>query len=96
MNEKTPDIKSSLPPKRNWIDHIIWFCLNNKLIVFLLIIFFVGWGIMVAPFDWNVRGLPRDPVPVDAIPDLSDVQVIIYTEPADSIHRVDGAVASGH
>jgi len=80
MNEKTPDINSSLPPKKNWIDHIMWFCLNNKIIVFLLIIFFVGWGIMVAPFDWNVGDLPRDPVPVDAIPDIGENQQIVFTE----------------
>ena len=39
----------------------------------------IVWGVLVAPFAWNVAGLPRDPVPVDAIPDLSDVQVIVRT-----------------
>ncbi|MFO7973151.1 MAG: efflux RND transporter permease subunit [Candidatus Hydrogenedentota bacterium] len=62
------------------LDRIIWFCLNNKLIVVLLIFFFVGWGIMVAPFDWDIGWLPRSPVPVDAIPDLGENQQIVFTE----------------
>jgi len=34
----------------------------------------------VAPFDWKVGGLPRDPVPVDAIPDIGENQQIVFTE----------------
>jgi Cu(I)/Ag(I) efflux system membrane protein CusA/SilA len=34
---------------------------------------------MVAPFDWNLGGLPRDPVPVDAIPDIGENQQIVFT-----------------
>jgi len=41
---------------------------------------FVGWGIMVAPFDWNLGNLPRNPVPVDAIPDIGENQQIVFTE----------------
>ena len=37
----------------------------------------MGWGILVAPFDWHIPGFPRDPVPVDAIPeDASPAGVI--------------------
>ncbi len=64
----------------SWLDRIIWFCLNNKLVVALLIVFFAGWGIMVAPFDWDTGWLPRSPVPVDAIPDLGENQQIVFTE----------------
>ena len=35
---------------------------------------------MSAPFDWNVTSIPRDPVPVDAIPDIGENQQIVYTE----------------
>lgn len=35
---------------------------------------------MVAPFDWNTGRLPRDPVPVDAIPDIGENQQIVFTE----------------
>jgi len=61
-------------------DKVIRFCLENKLIVALLVLLFVGWGVMVAPFDWDVGDLPRDPVPVDAIPDIGENQQIVFTE----------------
>ena len=38
------------------------------------------WGVIVAPFDWKVGSLPRDPVPVDAIPDIGENQQIVFTE----------------
>jgi Cu(I)/Ag(I) efflux system membrane protein CusA/SilA len=66
--------------KPSLIDKVIRFCLENKLIVLLLVIMFVGWGLMVAPFDWDLGGLPRDPVPVDAIPDIGENQQIVFTE----------------
>ena len=68
------------PTERSLIAGIIRFCLDTKIVVFLMILFFVGWGIMVAPFDWKVGGLPRDPVPVDAIPDIGENQQIVFTE----------------
>lgn len=58
----------------------IRFCLENKLVVALLIIFIVVWGVMVAPFDWDIRVLPRNPVPVDAIPDIGENQQIVFTK----------------
>ena len=62
------------------IDRVIRFCLEKKLIVFLLLAFIVVWGILVAPFDWKLAGLPRNPVPVDAIPDIGENQQIVFTE----------------
>jgi len=59
---------------------LIHFCLHQKLVVFLLLTFFIGWGVKVAPFDWDTGNYPRDPVAVDAIPDLGDNQQIIFTE----------------
>ena len=35
---------------------------------------------MTAPFNWNTGIFPRDPVPVDAIPDIGENQQIVYTE----------------
>jgi len=66
--------------KMNWIDKIIRFCLENKLVVFLTLFVILAWGVMVAPFDWEVGGLPRNPVPVDAIPDIGENQQIVFTE----------------
>ena len=63
-----------------FLDSLVKFCLKNRLIVWLLLItLFVG-GLMVAPFDWNLGDLPRDPVPVDAIPDIGENQQIVFTE----------------
>ena len=61
------------------LDKAIRFFLENKLIVSMLVLFFIGWGVLVAPFDWHVPGVQRDPVPVDAIPDTGENQQIIFT-----------------
>ncbi len=58
----------------------IRFCLENKLVVALFIIFVTAWGVMVAPFDWKLDFLPRNPVMVDAIPDISENQQIVFTK----------------
>ena len=46
----------------------------------MLFLALAGWGIATAPFDWDIDFLPRDPVPVDAIPDIGDNQQIVFTE----------------
>ena len=62
------------------LNSLIKFFLENKLVVALLLILFVGWGIATAPFNWQIDFLPRDPVPVDAIPDIGENQQIVFTE----------------
>lgn len=62
------------------IDGIVKFCLKNRLVVWLLLISLNVGGLMVAPFDWNLGDLPRDPVPVDAIPDIGENQQIVFTK----------------
>lgn len=37
-------------------------------------------GISFAPFNWKNNIIPRDPIPVDAIPDIGDNQQIVSTE----------------
>ena len=75
------------------LSSVIQFCLKQKLVVFLLLAFFVGWGVRVAPFDWDVKWMPRDPVAVDAIPDLGDNQQIIFTKwPGRSPKDVDDQI----
>ncbi len=51
------------------IDRIIEFSANNRFLVFILIAFAVAAGI------WSMRTIP-----LDAIPDLSDTQVIVYSK----------------
>jgi Cu(I)/Ag(I) efflux system membrane protein CusA/SilA len=67
-------------PTTGWVGKLVGFCLDNKLIVFLLVLLLLGWGLVVSPFDWDLGNLPRDPVPVDAIPDLGENQQIVFTE----------------
>ncbi|MFO8022240.1 MAG: efflux RND transporter permease subunit [Perlabentimonas sp.] len=62
------------------LNNIIKFFLKNRLVTMLLLITFVGWGIVTAPFNWDIDFLPRDPVPVDAIPDIGENQQIVFTE----------------
>jgi copper/silver efflux system protein len=62
------------------LNSIIKYFLENKLVTVLLLLLFVGWGIATAPFNWNIDFLPRDPVPVDAIPDIGENQQIVFTE----------------
>jgi len=64
----------------SFVDKIIRFCLENKLVVALIVIAVIGWGLLTAPFDWDLGGLPRDPVPTDAIPDIGENQQIVFTE----------------
>lgn len=62
------------------LNKLIKFFLENKLVTVLLLTLFVGWGVVTAPFNWDVGFLPRDPVPVDAIPDIGENQQIVFTE----------------
>jgi len=62
------------------LNKIIRYFLDNKLLTALLILLFVGWGIVTAPFEWNTGFLPADPVAVDAIPDIGENQQIVYTK----------------
>ncbi len=63
-----------------FLPRLIRACLENKLIVWILVLVFLGWGIIVSPFDWQLEWLPRYPVPVDAIPDIGENQQIVFTE----------------
>ncbi|MTB50408.1 efflux RND transporter permease subunit [Lewinella sp. W8] len=62
------------------INVFVRFFLENKLVVWLLLLLFVGWGLATAPFEFNISGLPRDPVAVDAIPDIGENQQIVFTQ----------------
>ncbi len=59
---------------------LIRFCLENKLVVVLCTAGLILWGLIVAPFDWDLDQIPQDPVPVDAIPDIGENQQIVFTE----------------
>jgi len=61
------------------LNRLIRYCLENKLVVGLVLAVFIVGGIAVAPFDWRTQWLPRSPVPVDAIPDIGENQQIVFT-----------------
>jgi Cu(I)/Ag(I) efflux system membrane protein CusA/SilA len=61
------------------LNKIIRFFLENKLVTFLMLFIFIAWGIVTSPFSWDTGIFPRDPVPVDAIPDIGENQQIVYT-----------------
>ncbi len=58
----------------------IKFLIENKLISVLLLVLFIGWGVVNAPFNWNTGFLPSAPVAVDAIPDIGENQQIVFTK----------------
>ena len=62
------------------INRLIRFFLENKLVTLLFLLLILGWGLATAPFNWNLGSFPRDPVPVDAIPDIGENQQIVFTE----------------
>ncbi|HHG83960.1 MAG TPA: efflux RND transporter permease subunit, partial [Bacteroidetes bacterium] len=61
------------------LNKIIKYFLENKLVTLLLLGALILWGISNAPFNWGGSLIPRDPVPVDAIPDIGENQQIVYT-----------------
>ncbi|WP_457616387.1 efflux RND transporter permease subunit [Lutibacter sp.] len=62
------------------LNKIIRYFLENKLITFLLLLTFIVGGIITAPFNWDTPLIERNPVPVDAIPDIGENQQIVFTE----------------
>lgn len=62
------------------LNSIIKFFLENKLFTFILLFLALIWGLVVAPFEWDIKGLPRDSIAVDAIPDIGENQQIIFTK----------------
>jgi Cu(I)/Ag(I) efflux system membrane protein CusA/SilA len=62
------------------LNRIVKYFLENRLVTFIFLALFVVLGLVYAPFSWHTGILPRDPVPVDAIPDIGDNQQIVATE----------------
>lgn len=62
------------------INRIIQFFLEQKLVTVLVLLVLITGGLITAPFDWHLPFLPRNPVAVDAIPDVGENQQIVFTE----------------
>jgi Cu(I)/Ag(I) efflux system membrane protein CusA/SilA len=80
MPESETNSISSSNARRGLLDSVIYYCLTHKLVVALVMVAIAVWGVMVAPFDWELGPLPRDPVATDAIPDIGENQQIVFTE----------------
>lgn len=59
---------------------IIGYFLHNRLITALVLIFIIIGGLSTVPFNWHSGLIPRNPVAVDAIPNIGDNQQIIATD----------------
>ena len=59
---------------------LVKYFLEHRLITFIFLIAFVVMGITYSPFNWKTGMIPRDPIQVDAIPDIGDNQQIVSTE----------------
>lgn len=62
------------------LNKIILFFLKQRLVSFILLASIVIGGLMVSPFQWADSFLPKNPIPVDAIPNTGANQQIVFTE----------------
>jgi len=76
MADKNSEAESAAP---TFFSRMMRFWLQQKLLVFVGILAIFVVGLAVAPFDWDIPILPRNPVPVDAIPDIGENQQIVFT-----------------
>lgn len=72
--QSTDDTKKS-----HILTALVEFCLDKKAVVVLVTLIIAGWGIMAAPFDWPIGGPFRNPIAVDALPDIGENQQIVFT-----------------
>ena len=62
------------------LNRTIRYFLENRVVTAILLIGVVLGGLATAPFNWHGGLIPRDPIAVDAIPDIGDNQQIVATE----------------
>jgi len=62
------------------LNNIIKYFLENKMVTVLILLTIITWGVATSPFNWDTGFLPKDPVPVDAIPDIGENQQIVFTQ----------------
>lgn len=79
MSEQSENTDPPVVVSPLW-ERFLGYFIENKLVVFVLVAMLVGGGLAVSPFDWELGNLPRDRVPVDAIPDIGENQQIVFTK----------------
>ncbi|PKL46397.1 MAG: acriflavine resistance protein B [Candidatus Riflebacteria bacterium HGW-Riflebacteria-2] len=84
--------QKSLAQREPVMDTIIRFFLEKRIIAAILLIVLVIYGLSVIPFDLNT-GIMREPVAVDAIPDIGENQQIVFVAwPGRSPKDVDNQI----
>ena len=61
-------------------NNLVKYFLENRLISYLFLLIFITLGLVYMPFNWKTEFFPRDPIAVDAIPDIGENQQIVATE----------------
>ncbi len=61
-------------------NRIIKYFLENRIVTAFLLVGVILGGLATAPFNWHGGLIPRNPIAVDAIPDIGDNQQIVATE----------------
>ena len=56
------------------LNKVFKYFLENRIITAFLLIGVLLGGLATAPFNWHGGMIPRDPISVDAIPDIGDNQ----------------------
>ena len=61
---------------------LVHWLLEYRVVALAFVVLLIGAGLYVSPFSLPAAldDLPRDPVPVDAIPDIGENQQIVFTE----------------
>ena len=62
------------------INNIVYFLLHNRIIAIIVLIGIIIGGLVNSPFDIGTEFLPRNPVSVDAIPNIGENQQIVFTK----------------
>ena len=71
--------RSSPSAAERLFETISGFLIDNRLVAAIVVGLIVLAGLAVSPFRMELGGLPRDPIPVDALPDISENQQIVFT-----------------
>jgi len=75
-HNQEPEVSSK---PASFFSRMMRFWIEQKLLAAAVLFGVIMYGLMVAPFDWDIPWIPRSPVPVDAIPDIGENQQIVYT-----------------
>jgi len=79
MDTTSPKKEEGGNQRPSVFSRLMRFWTEQKLLAAMVLMATIMAGLIVAPFDWDIPGLPRKPLPVDAIPDIGENQQIVFT-----------------